>query len=60
MTMLMACSEDTTDVGGRRYTDVPASLVNDPAKLKMLHSIQDLDDGRFFTLTIQPTISLTS
>lgn len=49
-TMLLSCSDDTTDVGGRRYADVPASLINDPAKLKMLQSIQDLDDGRFFYL----------
>ena len=49
-TMLLSCSDDTINVGGRRYADVPASLINDPAKLKMLQSIQDLDDGRFFYL----------
>ena len=50
-TLFLSCSDDTTtDVDGRRYTDVPASLISDPAKLKMLQSIQDLDDGRFFYL----------
>ena len=49
-TLLLSCSDDTTDVDGRIYTDVPTSLISDPAKLKMLQSIQDLDDGRFFYL----------
>ena len=32
------------------YATVPASLITDKDKLNMLHSIQDLDDGRFFYL----------
>ena len=47
---LTACSDDANGTEGMRYTSVPASLVSDPAKLRMLHSIQDLDDGRFFYL----------
>lgn len=51
MAFLSACSsDDTPSSGGQRYTDVPASFITDPAKLNMLHSIQDLSDGRFFYL----------
>lgn len=32
------------------YDTVPASLLSDEAKLKMVHSIKDLHDGRFFYL----------
>lgn len=32
------------------YATVPASLIKNKSKLNMLHSIQDLDDGRFFYL----------
>lgn len=32
------------------YATVPASLITDKGKLDMLHSIQDLSDGRFFHL----------
>ncbi len=32
------------------YATVPASLITDNGKLDMLHSIQDLSDGRFFYL----------
>ena len=32
------------------YATVPASLITDKGKLDMLHSIQDLGDGRFFYL----------
>lgn len=55
-----ACGDDAADINTCKYANVPASLISDPAKLKMLHSIQDLDDGRFFTSTIPPTISSTS
>lgn len=47
---LSSCSDTSADINGHKYADVPASLVSNPAKLKMLHSIQDLDDGRFFYL----------
>lgn len=51
MAFFTACSDDNTPSDdGRKYTHVPASLISDPAKLKMLHSIQDLSDGRFFYL----------
>ena len=32
------------------YANLPASLITDKGKLDMLHSIQDLGDGRFFHL----------
>lgn len=47
---LVACNDDTPTDDGRKYANVPASLISDPAKLDMLHSIQDLTDGRFFYL----------
>ena len=47
---LSSYSDTSADINGHKYADVPASLVSNPAKLKMLHSIQDLDDGRFFYL----------
>lgn len=50
MASLTACSDDVHVTDGYRYTNVPASLVSDQEKLKMLHSIQDIDDGRFFYL----------
>lgn len=46
----VACGDDAADINTCKYANVPASLISDPAKLKMLHSIQDLDDGRFFYL----------
>ena len=47
---LVACGDDAADINTCKYANVPASLISDPTKLKMLHSIQDLDDGRFFYL----------
>lgn len=35
---------------GLDYTEVSASLVSDPTKLDMLHSIKNVCDGRFFYL----------
>lgn len=51
VSLLFSCSDDNVpENDGRIYKDVPASLVTDPVKLKMLRSIQDLSDGRFFYL----------
>lgn len=51
MAFLTSCSsDDTSSDDGHRYTNVPTSLISDPAKLKLVHSIQDLSDGRFFYL----------
>ncbi len=43
--LIQSCGND-----GKRYKNVPASLLTDKGKLEMVHSIQDLKDGRFFYL----------
>lgn len=49
-TVFLASCDDDTPSNNNNYAKIPASLISDPAKLDMLHSIQDLQDGRFFYL----------
>ena len=47
---LMACHDEVGKSTVIDYSQLPASMLTDQAKLDMVHSIQDLKDGRFFYL----------
>lgn len=49
LTSFMSCS-DAIEESNEKFSASPAKLIKDAGKLKMLRSIQDLDDGRLFYL----------